>query len=374
MWIEWNKNNMKVLALSCSTGGGHNTCAHNIVNGLKEKGITAIFQNYLELFDTKTQKLVEEFYYKSLLCNGHLFEGIYKLGELYSKTKLTSPVYLLNKYGKEKLKEQIFTQQIDLCICTHLYPALALTELKKEENISFLFVGTDYTCIPFTNEIHPDFFVIPTEDLKTSYEKQNIEKEKLLPFGIPVLLPSFSKKELITKLNCHYPKNILLMSGSMGFGNIKKIVKDLLCTMDFSTGLFVICGSNHKLYEELILIKDERLQVFGFIPNVLEYIFISDLILTKPGGLSTTEVAVLQKPLIHICPIPGVETYNANYFSKKEMAILETDTKKIANTAISLLNNSSLQEKLKTNLKQNINANSLEDLCHFILKNYNKKN
>lgn len=363
---------MKVLVLSCSTGGGHNKAAYNIVECLQRHGILATYQNYLELFDKKNQKLVEEFYYKSLLGNGKFFKEIYKLGELYNKTKFTSPVYILNKHGKEKLKELIIQENIDLCICTHLYPALALTELKKEENTPFLFVGTDYKCIPFTNEVNPDYFIIPTKDMEADYERMRISKEKLVPLGIPASYFSFKKEEIVKKLDIQYSKNILLMSGSMGFGNITKIVQELLKEMDNNTGLFVICGNNENLYENLSLIKDERLRVLGFIDNVLEYIFVSDIVLTKPGGLSTTEAAVFRKPFIHICPIPGVETYNAEYFSKKEMALLETDIKKIAPLAIHLLNNETLQKKLIEN-QEEINQNALEDLYQFILNHYEKK-
>lgn len=363
---------MKVLVLSCSTGGGHNKAAANIVGNLQSHGILATYQNYLELFDRKNQTLVEEFYYKSLLGNGKFFKEIYKLGELYNKTKLTSPVYILNKHGKEKLKELIQKENIDLCICTHLYPALALTELKKEENTPFLFVGTDYKCIPFTNEVNPDYFIIPTKDMEADYERMNIPSEKLVPLGIPASYTPFSKDELIKKLDIQYSKNILIMSGSMGFGNITKIVEELLMKMDNNTGLFVICGNNQKLYENLSLLKDERLKVLGFIENVLEYIFISTIVLTKPGGLSTTEVAIYQKPFIHICPIPGVETYNAKYFLKKEMSLLETNIKKIAPLAIHLLNNLDLQNKLKENLKE-INQNALEDLYKFIVNHYEER-
>ncbi len=361
---------MKVLVLSCSTGGGHNQAAKNIVAYFNQQGIPTDFQNYLELFDKKNQVLVEEFYYKSLYCNGKLFEGLYKLGELYNKTKLTSPVYLLNKYGKNRLKELIDTKKYDLCICTHLYPSLALTELKKEQEISFLFVGTDYKCIPFTNEVNPDYFIIPTKELKEDYIHMHIKEKKLIPLGIPVPYFSFAKDELLKKIEVKYPKNILLMSGSMGFGHISKIVESLLAEMDIHTGLWVICGHNQKLQKELNLINDARLKVFGFIENVSEYIFLSDIVLTKPGGLSTTEAAIFRKPFIHICPIPGVETYNAKYFSQKEMALLETDSKKIAIKAIQLLNDLELQKKLKENLEE-INQNSLNDLLKFIIIYYN---
>ncbi len=361
---------MKILVLSCSTGGGHNSAAKNIIQYLNNHHIEADFQDYLALFDKKKKKIVEQFYYKSLLGNGRLFEGIYKLGELYNKTNLTSPVYLLNKYGKEKIKEKIKKEGYDLCLCTHLYPALALTALKKKQEIHFLYVATDYKCIPFTNEINADYYVIPNKDLENDYLKMGIEKEKLLPFGIPVEKPIFNKKELWTKLNIMYPKNILVMSGSMGFGPITKLIKELLKKLDTNTGLIVICGHNQKLYKKLKNIKDTRLKVLGYCKNVLEYIFVCNLVLTKPGGLTTTEISILNKPFIHIFPIPGVETYNAKYFQENHLALLETNKKRIVSTTLLLLEDKNLQETLSKNLQEKIPFNSLEQLHDFILKNF----
>ncbi len=361
---------MKVLVLSCSTGGGHNSAAKNIVHYLNEHHIEAVFQDYLALFDEKKKRIVEQFYYKSLLGNGKMFEGIYKLGEFYNKTNLTSPVYLLNKYGKDKLKEKIIKEGYDLCICTHLYPALALTALKKEQKIPFLSVATDYKCIPFTNEIDADYYVIPNQDLESDYLKMGIRKEKLLPFGIPVEKTTFQKNELLTKLEIHFPKNILVMSGSMGFGPITKLCKELLKKIDSNTGVIVVCGHNEKLYQKLGTIKDNRLKILGYISNVTEYIFVSDVILTKPGGLTTTEISVARKPFIHIYPIPGVETYNAKYFRENHLSLLETNKKRIVATTLMLLENKNLQNTLSKNLAKKISDTSLEQLYTFVIKNF----
>ena len=112
------------------------------------------------------------------------------------------------------------------------------------------------------------------------------------------------------------------------------------------------------------------MQVLKFIPNVLEYVSIADIVLTKPGGLTTTEVSVLRKPILHIFPIPGVETYNAKYFSENQLALLETNKKKVADTALFLLNNKELQKTLTNNLESKIPSHSLDELCTFIRKNF----
>ena len=76
-----------------------------------------------------------------------------------------------------------------------------------------------------------------------------------------------------------------------------------------------------------------------------EYMKISDVILTKPGGLTSTEVAIMHKPLVHIMPIPGVENYNSEFFFKNGLSL-------VSNT---------------------INENSAKYLVEFIIKNIGKE-
>ena len=115
----------------------------------------------------------------------------------------------------------IYEHHYDLCICTHLYPALALTELKKEEPIPFLFVATDYKCIPFTNEVNPDYFIIPSNDLKDDYLNMRIKEEKLVPLGIPVPYYQFDKQKLKESLKVEYAKNILNSKRTLTFYGLR---------------------------------------------------------------------------------------------------------------------------------------------------------
>ena len=100
------------------------------------------------------------------------------------------------------------------------------------------------------------------------------------------------------------------MLGSMGFGNIEKIIDDLLNINN--TKIIIVTGTNKELYNKLKKIKNKNLIVFGFAHNINDLIYSSDIVLSKPGGLSSTEIASINKPLIHIFAIPGIETFNTN--------------------------------------------------------------
>ena len=233
---------MKILVLSCSTGGGHNACGHYIEKEFKENNIECDFADYFDILGPNAKEKIEKIYLDSTKYNGNIFKVVYKLGEVYSKTGITSPVYGLNKFGKNKLYSYITENNYDLIISSHLFPSMAATTLKKEgKDIKLINVATDYHVIPFWEETKPDYFVIPHSTLKDDFIKKGFEKEILLDWGIPVA-SSFYK----TENNLNLPTNkdvILITSGSMGFGKMKDIVKSLLEYIP-NTYIVAICGNN----------------------------------------------------------------------------------------------------------------------------------
>ena len=109
------------------------------------------------------------------------------------------------------------------------------------------------------------------------------------------------------------------MLGSMGFGNAKEIITHLL--EEKNVTIIVTCGTNEKLYKELTEYKNKNLLPLKYTNNINNLIYTSDIVLSKPGGLSSTEIASIHKPQLHIYPIPGIETYNTNFFEEKSMSI-----------------------------------------------------
>ena len=94
--------------------------------------------------------------------------------QLYNKTRIKSPVYLFNCINKKKVLKFLKENNYDLVICTHLYPALAMTKIKKKHDIPLINVATDYECIPFWDETKPDDFIIPSELLIDSFCDKNL--------------------------------------------------------------------------------------------------------------------------------------------------------------------------------------------------------
>ena len=365
----------KVLILSCGTGGGHNSAAKAILEELLSQGLEADFMEYLEIINTNLKNKVNEIYLKSTNNEGKTFKVAYKLGEIYQKTNIKSPVYGLNQLNKNKLYDYIKRNGYEYIITTHLFAAQALTAIKKEHRINFIAVATDYVCIPFWRETNPDFMITPSDELKSSFIDQGVKENKLIPLGIPVKRTysedydiNDCKKKVGLDINKRY---VLLLTGSMGFGNVEEIVDELKNNIN-RINLIVACGTNKELYEKL---KGKNNVIpLEFTENIDLYMKSSDIILSKPGGLTTTEIAVLGKPFIHTMPIPGCENYNANFFESHKMSLKCMNIPEIVESTKLLLENKDLCRELVENQRKYMNRNSCRDLVNLIKKEINTRN
>lgn len=357
---------MKALILSCSTGGGHNSCARYIEEELKANNIECEFKDFFDIVNPKGKELSSKLYLASLKGNGKFFKGVYSLGEAYSNTGITSPVYLVNKLHKNSLLKYIEDNSFTLIITTHLFPALTLTAINKDKTkkINFITVATDYEPCPFMEESKPNMLIIQ-KGLEEKFIEKGNSKESLTPIGIPISTRfTQNAKDIRNELNLNKSdKVVLIMLGSMGFGKILELLKDLE-NEDYK--IITICGSNQKLLSE---IKDESFKnviPLGFIKNINDYIYSSDIVVSKPGGLSTTEIAAMRKPLIHIFPIPGIETYNTEFFESHHMSIKCTKNEEIKDAINNLFENKELQNEIIENQKKYINNQSAKDLVQLI--------
>ena len=249
---------MKVLLLSCSTGGGHNSCAKYIEEELKLNNIKCEFKNFYDIVNTSGNRMTEKIYLNSLKGNGKAFKNIYKLGELYSKSGITSPVYLVNKIHARRLYNYIKNGSFDLVVATHLFPSLTLTAIKKhlDKNIKFITISTDYEPCPFLEETMPDYLIMQ-KGQENRYIEKGCNKDILVNSGIPVSSRFiFNAKNIRNMYGIKETENVILvMLGSMGFGKICEIIDDIL--YQNKCKVMVVCGNNKKMYEELTR-KDKR--------------------------------------------------------------------------------------------------------------------
>ncbi len=318
---------MDALILSCGTGGGHNAAGRALQEALERRGDRAVFMNPYSLRGQHIVDRVDKVYIAVAQRFPKLFGAVYKLGDLYRHLPWRSPVYYFNRKAARALGDFLKENSFDVILLTHLYPGEMLTVLKDRgmEVPPVLFVSTDYTCIPFTEEVKLDACVIPHPDLADEFASYGISRDKLHPLGIPVsaaFRQDVSRQEARADLGLDQSETYLLVSaGIMGAGVLKKEVKKLLAQWEGKANLIVICGTNDRLYRALEKKYGERVDLLHSTNQMPLYLRACDLYLTKPGGLSSTEAAVAGLPLVHLSPIPGCETRNARFFAQRGLSI-----------------------------------------------------
>ncbi|WP_352407658.1 MGDG synthase family glycosyltransferase [Acetoanaerobium noterae] len=273
---------------------------------------------------------------------------------------------------KKKLMSILKKQRPNFIICTHPFigELLELTEIyeyvKSEEglNACILTVVTDYVVHPSWLNDASDFFIFASDRLKyflnevkpELLEKDENDNVKAKFFGIPIK-DSFNntydkielrKNHVFLKENYDFLADdyalgdkftYLIMGGGYGIGNIKDYVKLLIEHENNSSinlhsssrhnelsNILVVCGNNQELYDEILNLKKEKdynnqIMVLGFVKNIDEIMKMSDVIITKPGGISITEAMACRLPIVIREYLPGQEERNTEFLLNNNLGI-----------------------------------------------------
>lgn len=362
---------MDALVLSCGTGGGHDSAGKAITEELKYRGHNVQMINPYILQSQQLAHRINSIYTRTVQKMPGFFGGVYRIGQFYRRLPFRSPVYFANHGMVSAMQDYFESNHFDIVISSHLFPAEIITNMKHCGLAvpKTMFVATDYTCIPFTEETECDAYVVPSESLIAAYEDRGIPSEKLYPIGIPVQR-SFSKtesREMVRQRLGLAPdkKYILITGGSMGGGKIAKTVEMFINGIKPSchAELIIICGSNRELYEKLKNADYHGVTVVGYTDDMAGYLKSADIFVTKPGGLSSTEAAVCGVPILHTAAIPGCETYNARYFNEYGMSESCETPRKALQKALMLLNDESTRTSMVLSQGKRIEPFAAEKIC-----------
>lgn len=360
---------MNALILSCGTGGGHNAAAEAIRGELLRRGWNAELLNPYILCGKNAAKWLNQTYIRLVQRFPAGFGMIYRLGEMCQRLPFRSPVYLANGRAAVRLGEYLHGKRFDVIIATHLFPGEMVTRLKHggAELPPVVYIATDYTCVPFTEDLDCDAYVIPTEELVSEFVERGIPRERIYPLGIPVraqFRKPLTKAEAKQTLWLDQRKTYFLISGgSMGAGKLLPMIQALWTLRKDSQHLIVVCGSNKRLYRKLQARYGDGMVLLRKTERMAECIRASDIYFTKPGGLSSTEAAVVGVALVHLPPIPGCESKNAEYFEAHGMSIRAEGLKEAASRAMSLLDDAAARDQMLRQQRSNIRANATEAIC-----------
>ena len=379
----------KVLIMSASTGGGHNRAAKAMKDEIEKKcidgeHITCEIIDSLKLINTTMDKIISSGYEKSAKYTPKAWGGVYKMSDANIVSKHEYKGNLFNTLLASKLKKLLKERKPDLIIGTHPFPMIALSTLKKKYPYRNAFnsffvpplisVLTDYTAHSTYIQDEIDYYIAGDEYVKEVLISEGVDGDKIKPYGIPVeksFLEHREKSVVLEELGLAPDKfTVLLMGGSFGAGNIKDTLKELL-EIDRDLQIIVITGRNETLKEKLekSLEKytiDKNISILGFTQDMNDILSAVDIIVSKPGGLTTTECLLKELPMIIPYYIPGQEEENMDFLSNCGAALRTSKKFTISVLLKVLIDNPMRMELLKNNIKSVKKQNTAEDIANLV--------
>jgi len=320
---------MRILILSAATGGGHLRASHAVESYILANSKDAV----VKVVDTL--KIISPVLDKTI-CDGYHFLATKTpkvFGKMYQQSNKETPlsqfVPKFNNLFSQKLIPLLAEHHPDVIITTHPFINEMISHLKGKGMLTqpLICIMTDYGPHKAWIADNVDAYIVSNEDMIPEMMEMGVKKERIYPFGIPVSDVFFNKEDKTALLkglglNPALP-TVLIMAGSFGVSNVLHIYKDIV-KLATPFQLLLITGRNQKLYdafEKEIVDSPKQTKLVFFTDEVEKYMHASDLIVTKPGGLTVSEALACDIPMAVFDAIPGQEEDNANFLVAHEMGV-----------------------------------------------------
>jgi processive 1,2-diacylglycerol beta-glucosyltransferase len=325
----------KVLLLSASAGAGHVRAAEAIEKAFNQAhGSESREVRHLDVLNY-TNKLFRHFYSKAYI------DLVNKMPEVpgWVYDKLDKPWknerrrLALDKLNTRPMVKLLREYHPDLIVCTHFLPAEIVSWLKAKERLSSrqVIIVTDFDVHAMWLVHHYERYFVALEEARVYLEALGIPPQKITVSGIPID-PVFAikkdKKEMRAKHGLTPDRTtILLSAGGFGVGSVDALIASLL-PLQHRAQIVAICGRNEELKQRLTRMAARSktdasviLKPFGYTKEMDELMTASDLVLGKPGGLTTSEALAKGLVFVIVNPIPGQEERNSDHLLEGSVAI-----------------------------------------------------
>jgi len=325
----------KILILSVSAGAGHMRAAEALRHAAAAiDGVTAEHWDVMDFVPNTFRKIYTDFYIALVNKAPHLWSYLY---QITNDAPPKSPMQKLRR-GVERLNTRPLLKAIreyapEIIICTHFLPAEILSRLIGLERFA-LPVWVQVTDFDLHRLwVHPNVtgYFVANEEVAFRLQAQGTSTDRIQVTGIPIM-PAFSQR--LDRASCARELNldpqqttILLMGGGAGLGSMETIAERLLA-IGTNYQLIALAGKNAATLaslQKLAAAYPGRLLAQGFTNQVERLMACADFVITKPGGLTTSECLAMGLPMIVNSPIPGQEERNADFLLEQGAALKAMD-------------------------------------------------
>jgi processive 1,2-diacylglycerol beta-glucosyltransferase len=357
----WGGILLRLLILSASVGAGHLRAAQAVALALKaiEPEVEVKNQDALELTNKTFRRLYGQAYLD--LVN----RAPYVLGYLYDlldrprgpKQKSDRLRVLVERLNLRKVLKLLQSEPWDVIINTHFLSAEIIASLRRDKEVDtpHMTVTTDYETHRLWVTDPCDHYCTATEEGAAYLEHWGVNRRNITVTGIPIH-PAFSKRQ--DRTTCLRSQGlvgdrtiILQLAGGFGVGPIEKIYRGLL-EIDVPLEIVSVAGRNEEIKKELEMIEvplRHRSKIIGFTETIHELMAVADLVISKPGGLTTSEVLASGAAMAIINPVPGQETRNSDFLLENGAAIKINNVATLPYKLSKLLSDEGRLRQLKQN-------------------------
>ena len=324
---------MKVLVTHVPAGSGHEKAAEAICVALRQVRPEAetVLLNGLEGMSSTYQWAFTQGYLNMINRYPFLWGLVYYSLDLRGLAWAAYKLHRLSNASHGKNLEQILLRhKPDVFIGTHFFPMEVASYLKLKGKLSAKLITVITDTMPHSVWISPgiDAYVVAMSLTKEELMHRGVPEERIHVLGIPID-PKFgrrsNRREVAQRLGVDPNQfTLLICSGGYGTGPVESVVR-LLKDIRQPLQVLVVTGKNTALYHRLENLRPSfphSLKVYGFVNNMDELMDLSDLMVTKPGGLSCTEAMAKGLPLVLVAPIPGQEARNGKIVERLGAAVM----------------------------------------------------
>jgi len=322
-----SKEKKKILVLSAAVGAGHTTTARALVQAceMEHPEAEAVWIDSFDLCPRIYGKFYKKLYNVLAGRFPHFYGYCYdKLDHEERYEKPRGLVTLIDTLFFRRFLKRVAAEKPDIIVCTHFQPGDVVSILKRKEKIDCPVgvIVTDYYMHSFWEVKDADFYIVSTEEMKAILVEKGFAPETIHVIGIPVR-PEFvaptDRAEILEKIGCMEDVPIVLTVASGWRKRGPEVTVEALMNTGIDMQILAVAGKNKESKDRISALKPPsgvELKIFGFVDNIHEMMKVADVLVAKPGGVTTVEALAVGLPMLAINPVPGQEMGNCHYLQR----------------------------------------------------------
>lgn len=301
-----------------------------------------------------------------------LYKYIYDQAE--RATKVSAFKTWLHHYTAVNLRQYVTALAPDVVVCTHAFPCGVMAEYKREYADAPPVVGivTDFVVHPFWIHRNIDRYAVATVAMRHALMARGVTADRIKVTGIPI---DRHFADVQSKLDARRAIGIdpnrttlLLMGGGLGIGPLEKALVQI-DQLEQDVQTLVVVGKNARLEHrmaEAARNMTKPVKVTGFVPNVYEFMRAADVLVSKPGGLTSSEALAAGLPVVMLRPLPGQEERNARYLQESGVGVRAQTSRELTEVLDRLLSEPARLARMSMNAKRLAKPHAAEAVAEIL--------